>query len=56
MTDCFWGLSNPVSEEAIRDATFEGRVDADTWLRETDLSGFRSTAIDFNQPSDPCNS
>ena len=55
MTDCYWGLSDPGSEEEIRDQTFDGRIDANTWLRNTDLSGFRATAIDFNSPSDPCN-
>jgi len=56
MTHCYWGLSNPGSEEEIRDQTFQGRASADTWLRDTDLSGFRGIAIDFNDASDPCNS
>ncbi len=56
MTDCYWGLPSPQNEEAIRDATFEGRLNQTTWARETDLSGFRAAAIDFSNLSDPCNS
>lgn len=56
MTDCYWGLPSPQNEEAIRDATFEGRVNQTTWARETDLSGFRAAAIDFSNSADPCNS
>jgi len=55
MTDCYWGLSDPVSEEDIRDRTFDGAIDANTWARDTDLSGYRSNPIDFNNPADPCN-
>ena len=56
MTDCYWGLPSPQNEEAIRDATFEGRLNQTTWARETDLSGFRGAAIDFSNSADPCNS
>lgn len=57
MQNCYWGLSSPGSEEQIRDETFDpvGRISDTQWRRETDLSGYRSSAINFDNAGDPCN-
>jgi hypothetical protein len=57
MTNCYWGISAPLSEEDIRDRTFDpvGRTSDTTWARESDLSGYRGSAISFNDAEDPCN-
>ena len=57
MVNSYWGVSSPTGEEQIRDQTFDpvGRIDGSIWRRETDLDGYRSGAINFDDGGDPCN-